>query len=231
MSAEEIQESVEDVEVENAEVSANLAEKEPEQALTVEECIPVLEAMLLANGEPLGLDKMVEILPAGEVEIGQALEAIRERFAGPESGFELVRVAEQYQLRTKAAHTRFVSELKAGKPRRLSAPALETLAIIAYRQPIVKADIEQIRGVDATPTLKTLLDRNIIKIVGHKPGVGQPALYGTTEVFLKLFSLESLSQLPTLRDLKELEADPGETEDEAVASEETISSEPGIDLQ
>ena len=104
--------------------------------------------------------------------------------------------------------------LKASAPKRLSNPALETVSIIAYRQPIVKSDIERIRGVDATPTLKTLIERDLVKIVGHQPSVGQPALYGTTDGFLKLFGLKSLSDLPTLRDLEELQRDPGETESE-----------------
>ena len=102
--------------------------------------------------------------------------------------------------------------MKAGRPRRLSPPALETLAIVAYRQPIVKSDVEKIRGVDATPTLKTLLEKGFVRIVGHRDSVGQPALYGTTEKFLHVFGIRSLSELPTLRDLKELESDPGEVD-------------------
>ena len=90
---------------------------------------------------------------------------------------------------------------------------------MAYRQPIVKSDIEKLRGVDATPTLKTLLERNLIRIAGHLPTVGQPALYGTGEEFLKVFGISSLSELPTLRDLKDLE-DPGEVEEK----NETLSA-------
>jgi segregation and condensation protein B len=108
----------------------------------------------------------------------------------------------------------------------LSAAALETLAIVAYRQPIVRSDVEKIRGVDCTPTIKTLLERGLIKILGHQASVGQPALYGTTEEFLKLFGLNSLSELPTLRDLQELERDPGESEE---VDEEPASSKPAMD--
>ena len=114
----------------------------------------------------------------------------------------------------------------------MSGPALETLAVIAYRQPIVRSDMEKIRGVDVTPTLKTLLDRRLIRIVGHQETVGQPALYGTTDDFLKVFGLSSLSQLPTLRDLKELDSDPGEIPEEPEAQatnqeqlEQTTSSQ------
>ena len=117
-----------------------------------------------------------------------------------------------YQFRTQQRFARYICNLKASKPRRLSAPALETLAIVAYRQPVIKSDVEKLRGVDATPTLKTLLDRGMIRIVGHQSSAGTPALYGTTDEFLKIFGLKSLGELPRLRDLKEMD-DPGESEE------------------
>lgn len=175
----------------------------------------LVEALLFASGEPLGADRLCEAARCDEVALAAAIAGIEERHKAETSGFMLVQVAGKYQLRTKPQFADFIRELRASRPRRLSQPALETLAIVAYRQPIVKSDIEKIRGVDVSPTLKTLLDRSIIKIVGRQPTVGQPALYGTTEEFLKLFGLNSLSELPTLRDIKELEREPGETEEEA----------------
>ena len=140
------------------------------------------------------------------------------KFEHEESGIELVCIAGKYQFRTRGKFGSFIREMRAGRPRRLSGQALETLAIVAYRQPIVKADVEKIRGVDATPTIKTLLERKLIKIVGHQASVGQPALFGTTEEFLKLFGLSSLTELPSLRDIKELESDPGESDSDLEAS-------------
>jgi segregation and condensation protein B len=98
------------------------------------------------------------------------------------------------------------------KPRRLSQAALETLAVIAYQQPVVKSEIDKIRGVDVAPTIKTLLERKLVKILGYQASVGQPALYGTTEDFLSIFGLSSLAELPTLRDLKALVREPGEAQ-------------------
>lgn len=188
----------------------------------------LIEALLFASGEPLAPEKICEVARCDEAALASALAGIEERLRAETSGFSLVHVAGKYQLRTKPQFADFIRELRASRPRRLSQPALETLAIVAYRQPIVKSDIEKIRGVDVSPTLKTLLDRNIIKIVGRQPTVGQPALYGTTEEFLKLFGLNSLGELPTLRDIKELEREPGETEDEA-ESEETTADGLGQD--
>ena len=200
-------------------------ESDPE-ILTEYESVPAIEAMLLASGEPLAISRIAEVTGLDEDKINDALESIKMSYESEERGFELVNVGGQFQFRTKPQYARFISALQSAKPRRLSHAALETLAIVAYRQPIVKSDIEKIRGVDATPTLKTLIDRNLIKIVGHKDTVGQPALYGTADEFLKLFGMSGLSDLPTLREVREIERDPGEVtleegEDEAVTTEDS----------
>jgi segregation and condensation protein B len=174
--------------------------------------VGLVEAILFASPEPLALERIAHVAGGSEDEVAPILERIRARGDSEESGVELVQVAGKFQLRTKRCFAARLALLREEQPRRLSGAALETLAIVAYRQPIVRSDIEKIRGVDCTPTLKTLLDRGVIKIVGHQASVGQPALYGTTEEFLTLFGLNSLSELPTLRDLQEFDADPGETE-------------------
>lgn len=178
----------------------------------------LIEALLFASGEPLSGDKLCEVARCEESELQAVLGTLTERYRTSDSGYELVQVAGKYQLRTKAQFADFIRELRASRPRRLSNAALETLAIIAYRQPIVKSDVEKIRGVDVTPTLKTLLERSLVKILGHQNSVGQPSLFGTTEEFLKLFGLDSLRQLPTLRDIRDLERDPGETSGEEAAA-------------
>ena len=192
--------------------------------------VAVVEALLFASSEPLSLEQLGGAAGLEEHEVRQSLAVIKERCSEESSGFELSQVAGKVQFRTKPEYAPYLRELKADAPRRLSAAALETLAVIAYRQPVVRSDIEKIRGVDATPTLKTLLERGLIKIMGHQSTVGQPALYGTTDEFLKLFSLNSLSELPTLRDLSEFEKDPGETEEKAPSGDadygrETIAAE------
>jgi len=171
----------------------------------------LIEALIFANGEPIAPSEIAHVLGSDERTVEGLIGSIRDRYKHEQFGFELVRVAGKYQFRTKEAFAESVGKLKEEKPRRLSIPALETLSIIAYRQPVTRHDIEGIRGVDAIPTIKTLLDRDLVKIVGHKNTVGQPALFGTTDKFLEVFGLGSLSELPSLRELKEVEAEPGES--------------------
>ena len=189
----------------------------------------LVQALVFASGEPVTINQLATAASLEESEIEAALSVIEERLAGEAFGFELVRVAGKCQFRTKPIFSSYLRELKADRPRRLSSAALETLSVVAYRQPVVKSDIEKIRGVDVTPTLKTLLERNLVRIIGHQSTVGQPALYGTTEEFLKLFGLNSLAELPTLRDLAELEKDPGEVPSEEVPALES-SQESGQDV-
>lgn len=169
-----------------------------------------IEALIFAYGEPLSLNRICEIMSCSEETAREELQTISEKYQDETFGIELVTVAGKYQFRTKAAFAPFVRLLKESKGRRLSAAAIETLSVIAYRQPVTRHEIEKIRGVDPTPTLKTLLERELITLVGYKESVGQPGLYGTTEKFLHLFGLNSLAELPELRELKQIESDPGE---------------------
>lgn len=178
--------------------------------LAGEPLIAGIEALLFASGEPLALDRILAITQGEPKAVESAMVVIGNRYAHESSGLQLVKVAGGYQIRSDVTFAPYIRALKEAKPRRLSQAALETLAIVAYRQPIVKSDIDAIRGVDVAPTLKTLLERGLVRILGHQATVGQPALYGTTEEFLKLFGIESLAQLPTLRDVQELEREPGE---------------------
>ena len=136
---------------------------------------------------------------------------------GPDGNivFNIVKLNDKYQLRTKDTYSAYIRRLKIQKPRRLSNSALETLAVIAYKQPIMKSEIERIRGVDATPTIKTLISRNLIKIMGHADKIGQPALYATTDDFLKVFNLNSLKDLPNLREIVNITDEPEEMPEEA----------------
>ncbi|MBX7145426.1 MAG: SMC-Scp complex subunit ScpB [Oligoflexia bacterium] len=195
--------------------------------MCAEERAALMESMLFAHGEPISMELFAAVTKLEESELREALAVLKVQLEQGNRGIELSDVGGKYQLRTRLEHAAFIRELKSGKPRRLSNAALETLAVVAYRQPIVRSDIEKIRGVDVTPTLKTLLERRLVRIVGHQESVGQPALYGTTDDFLKIFGLSSLSQLPTLRDLKEFDRDPGEPgEEDLDAKEDQRSFEP-----
>lgn len=198
-----------------------------ESTLTIERAqLPaMIEALLFSQAEPVSVERIEALCPFPAEEIQAALGELKTRCDQASSGVDLIEVSGGYQLRTKAEFSPFVRELRTVRQRRLSLAALETLAIVAYRQPIVRSDVEAIRGVDAGPTLKTLLDRRLIKIVGHQQTVGQPALYGTTDEFLKLFGLRSLAELPTLRDLQELNREPGEPEERLAAQVEVTAAD------
>jgi segregation and condensation protein B len=163
----------------------------------------VLESVLFAADKPLTVADLRRLLGERDGKrITEALETVRERRA--ESGIQLVSVAGGWQLRTHPGNGAWVAKLVAGRPQRLSRAMMETLAIVAYRQPITRPEIDEIRGVDCGPVLRTLLDRGLIRAIGKKEEVGRPILYGTTPEFLKTFSLRDLTELPTLREFHEL---------------------------
>lgn len=172
--------------------------------------VGLLEALLLASGDPLSIARVEEILGCSKGEVLELVGILQRLCTAEDRGVEVILVAEKLQLRTKALYADYVRQLMAVRPRRLSQAALETLAVIAYQQPVVKSEIDKIRGVDVAPTIKTLLERNLVKIIGYQASVGQPSLYGTTEDFLKVFGLSSLAALPAMRDLKALAKEPGE---------------------
>jgi segregation and condensation protein B len=166
----------------------------------------ILESLLFAADRPLLLTDLKRLLGDRDGKrINAALERLRERHV--DSGVQLVSVAGGWQLRTHPGNGAWVAKLVAGRPPRLSRAMMETLSIVAYRQPITRPEIDEIRGVDCGPVLRTLLDRALIRVIGKKEEVGRPILYGTTPEFLKTFSLRDLTDLPTLREFHELGAD------------------------
>lgn len=167
----------------------------------------ILEAMIFASGEPIAHDLLAAALDISQDELLEVVEELKTEISERKTSLQLISVGGKLQFRTAPEFASYLQRLKEEKPRKLSNASLETLAIIAYRQPVTKHDIDTIRGVDVGPTITTLLDRELVTIVGHKATVGHPALYGTTEKFLEVFGLNSLGDLPNLRDVSELSSE------------------------
>jgi segregation and condensation protein B len=173
----------------------------------------VLEGMLFAAGSPVPVARLAEAADgADRAEVRRALRTLGEQLERDERGLRLVEVAGGFQLRTLPAHAHYVRRLLGGRPPRLSRAMLETLAIIAYKQPCTRPEIEAIRGVDVDAVVSTLLERRMIRLLGRKEAPGRPLLYGTTREFLEVFGLPDLDALPPLRDLGEIAAILSETD-------------------
>ncbi len=172
----------------------------------MEEIKAIVEALVFASDVPLSPDRIGELLPGSEKgEIRKLLEELVGEYGERQGGIDLRPVAGGYQFRTRADLAPWVRKLKAGKPAGLSPAAMETLAVVAYRQPVVKADIDRFRGVDVSGSLRGLLDKKLVRIVGRKDVPGKPILYGTTKRFLEVFNLKDLAELPTLREFNDLQ--------------------------
>jgi len=199
----------------------------PAEADDVARLVPLIEGMLFAAGAPVPVARLVEALDGPDRRaVAAALDRLADRLEEDGRGLRLARVAGGYQLRTLAEHGPWIRRLLGGKPPRLSRAMLETLAIIAYRQPCTRPEIEAIRGVDVDAVLSTLLERRMVRILGRKEAPGRPILYGTTKDFLEVFSLPDLEALPPLRDLGEL-ADALQASGEAVPGEAASNGSPG----
>ncbi len=167
----------------------------------------VIEAILLAAGRPLSLDQLLSMFEEQErperQQVREAVAALQEDYA--DRGIDLVEVGSGYRIQVRASMQPWVSRLWEEKPARYSRALLETLALIAYRQPITRGEIEEVRGVSVSSNIiKTLQEREWIHVVGHREVPGRPAMYGTTRHFLDYFSLKSLDELPSLAELRDL---------------------------
>ena len=169
----------------------------------------LLEAALLAAGRPLGVDEILGLLEQGGESPGRegvqaALDALAAAYA--DRGIELRQVASGYRIQVRADYARRLGGLFAERPARYSRALLETLALVAWRQPLTRGEIEDIRGVSVSSSImKTLLEREWVRVVGHRDVPGRPALYGTTRQFLDYFNLRSLADLPSLAELRDLD--------------------------
>jgi segregation and condensation protein B len=170
----------------------------------------LVEALILASPEPLSAARLAELVPrAKPAVIAELVEELNRDYAEADRAFEIWEVAGGYQLRTRPEFAPHVQQMYAQRPARLSRAALETLSIIAYRQPVTRAEVEHVRGVDVGPILRGLVERKLVRIAGHRDVPGRPILYATTRRFLEVFGLSSLRDLPALRDLSELVGEGG----------------------
>ncbi len=163
----------------------------------------LLEAALFASARPIPFDELSALDPdSSPAALRAALDEVREHYDQEGHGVELVEIGEGWQILTRAEYTEAIERAQlAARPQRLSAAALESLAIIAYRQPIGRAEIEEIRGVAVGGVLKSLHERGLIDVVGRGEGLGRPLLYGTTPAFLEQFALRHLDELPRADEL------------------------------
>ncbi len=191
---------------------------------------PILESLLFVSESPVQLETFMEIIPELDKEaILDGIHRIKQEYEEDSKGLELVEVAGGYQFRTKTKWAEWVNRLKKTKPVKLSHSALETLAIIAYRQPIIRPTIEEIRGVDSGWVLRTLLEKCLIRITGRKDIPGRPIIYGTTKSFLELFSLNTLSDLPALKEIQPPPTPEEKSKEEII--EEIIKVEDQVEVQ
>ena len=178
----------------------------------------IVEALLFSSDKPLNAKEIRAWIPdATASEISRALEELVEEYTHLGRSFSIREVAGGYQFRTHPMFAPFILAMLKTSPSRLSRAALETMAIIAYKQPILRQEIERLRGVDVGGILRSLMEKGLIRIVGRKNLPGRPLIYGTTKKFLEVFGLEDLNALPKLKEIKELAGHEQETHQEEKA--------------
>ncbi len=164
----------------------------------------IIESLLFVAEEPLTIERFKKIISGAETkEVREALEELKADYETRQGGFFLNQVAGGYQIRTRPEYMEWIKRLLQPKPMRLSKAALETLAIIAYKQPVIRSDVEHIRGVDCGGVLRVLLERKFIRVLGRKEIAGRPLIYATTKRFLEVFDLKNLKDLPTPKEIEE----------------------------
>jgi len=166
----------------------------------------VVEALVFASDVPLSVERLKDILGNQDRKaILEVLQDIELEYRQRMGGLCLMEVAGGYQFRTKTDYAPWIKKLRGIRPVPLTPAAMETLSVVAYRQPVTRQEIEKIRGVDVSGSLKGLLEKKLVRIVGRKNVPGKPIMYGTTKRFLEVFDLKDLSELPTLREITEME--------------------------
>lgn len=167
----------------------------------------ILESLLFSTETPMRLEKLNEIFPDTLLkDLREIMSELKEEYDSLNRSFAIREVANGFQFYTKTEYSPWIKKFKKIRPARLSPATLETMAIIAYKQPITRAEIEDVRGVDAGGILRALLEKSLIKIIGKKDVPGKPLIYSTTPKFLTMFGLKGLKDLPTLEDISQVDA-------------------------
>jgi len=165
----------------------------------------IVESLLFASGEPLSPRQIRDLLPGKDLkDIKKVLKELKDEYETMKRSFLIKEVAEGYQFRSLLKFRPYIANMLMSTQSRLSKAAMETLTIIAYKQPIIRQEIERLRGVEVGGILKMLLKKGLIRIVGRKSLPGRPIIYGTTKKFLEVFDLKDISSLPTLKEIEEL---------------------------
>lgn len=179
-----------------------------------------VEALIFAAPEPISRSEIKKALTENifdqiqTEDVDTAVEELQHKYQSEDYAFHLVEIGEKYQFLTKGAYHKLIEDyLRLSRGKRLSKAALETLSIIAYKQPIVKSEIEQIRGVNCDYTIQKLLEKELVEIQGRSDGPGRPLLYGTSEKFMNYFGLKSIKDLPQLKDFEKQEEEIGRLQD------------------
>ena len=163
--------------------------------------------MLFVSAEPVTLESLKGVLDVPEADIKQGIDELIAEYKERDRGLLILEIAQGFQMVTNPLYAKMLRKFtNTATSNKLSMPALETLAIVAYKQPLIKTEVEQIRGVNSDGVIKSLLDKRLIRIVGQKEAPGKPLLYGTTKEFLQYFGLKDLTELPTLKELTREEA-------------------------
>jgi len=166
----------------------------------------ILESLLFSTETPMRLEKLNEIFPDTHLkDLREIMSELKEEYDTLNRSFAIREVANGFQFYTKTEYSPWIKKFKKIRPARLSPATLETMAIIAYKQPITRAEIEDVRGVDAGGILRALLEKSLIKIIGKKDVPGKPLIYSTTPKFLTMFGLKGLKDLPTLEDISQVD--------------------------
>jgi len=170
----------------------------------------IVEALLIVSGEGLRREQIIEVVgELGAKDVIECIDLLNEEYDKAERAFTITELAGRYRIVTRPEYMPWIKDLYQTGPDRLTGPSLETLAIIAYKQPVTRAEIEFVRGVNVGGVLKTLLEKGLIAVKGRKDIVGKPLIYGTTVKFMEFFGLNTLDDLPMLRDFKEEDLDYG----------------------
>ena len=165
----------------------------------------VIECLIFTSEVPLTIDKMRDVMEGmSKKEIKELIEELIEEYQNLKRGIYIREVAHGYQFCTKPEYADVIKKLRKSKPYHLSQPTLETLSIIAYKQPTTRAEVEVVRGVDCSGVIRSLLEKKLITILGKKDIIGRPFLYGTTSRFLEVFGLENLASLPAIEKVEQL---------------------------